>query len=131
MEVGFTVASGAGGNGVSGLMPTLKALTIDPGIFYVGDAVGTVIGAIGHRQPRSTLSIYQGDGSFEIDEDGNLLVGEEPTETGEVSVTIEETLPEAANSPRRTTLFLTILTPVLPSLDFSFPRNSQYIGQVI
>jgi hypothetical protein len=130
MEIGFSVSSGAGGNGVTGIIPKLMALTVSPDVFYVGDAVGTVIGLIGHRQPRSTLSVYQGDGSFTVD-DGYLVVGEEPEETGELSVTIEETLPEAANSPRRTTLFLTVLTPILPSLDFSLPRNSQYIGQVI
>jgi hypothetical protein len=130
MEIGFSVSSGAGGNGVAGVIPSLKTLTVSPDEFFVGDQVGTVIGLIGHRQPRSVLTIYQGDGSFTV-ENGYLVVGEEPEETGELSVTIEETLPEAANSPRRTTLFLSVLTPILPSLDFSFPRNSQYIGQVI
>ncbi|MDO3434316.1 hypothetical protein QWJ46_16675 [Rhizobium sp. CBN3] len=131
MEIGFSVSSGASANGVPGLITMLKTLTLDADSFYAGDGPGTLIGAIGNRQPRSTLSIWQDNGSFALDEDGNLLVGDEPSEEGGISVTIIETLPEAANSPRRTSFTLTVLPPIVPALDFSISRNSQYIGQVI
>ncbi|WP_283196619.1 hypothetical protein [Rhizobium sp. BT04] len=131
MEIGFSVSSGASANGVPGLITMLKTLTLDADSFYASDGPGTVIGAIGNRQPRSALSIWQDDGSFAVDEDGNLLVGDQAFEEGEVSVTIVETLPEAANSPRRTTFTLTVLAPITSALNFSISRNSQYIGQVI
>lgn len=107
MEIGFSVSSGASANGVPGLITVLKTLTLDADSFHVDDAPGTVIGAIGNRQPRSTLSIWQDDGSFAIDEDGNLVIGASASFPGDIDITITETLPEAANSPKRTSFTIT------------------------
>ncbi|WP_259667588.1 hypothetical protein [Rhizobium lentis] len=107
MEIGFTIASGSGSGEIYGVIPKLMALTLEEDSFYAESAPGTVIGGFGNRQPRSSLSISDDDGSFAINTEGELVIGINPPGEGPISVTVIEMLPEAANSPRKTTFLLT------------------------
>ncbi|ASS56896.1 hypothetical protein [Rhizobium leguminosarum] len=60
--------------------------------------------------------------------DDRLLVGQTELEAGPVAIVIK-----AARGPHliAAALTLTVLPAVIPTLDFSLPPNSQFIGQVI
>ena len=134
MEIGFTVASGAGAGLGIGSSTLLKALTLSDLTFDNNDEPGVVIGTIGNRTDRSTLAVVPNDGRFLIDGD-NLVVGPSASSAGEITVYIRETLPEAINSPRETR-FTLVKEEVPPAVDpdrfmFFATRNRMPSGTIV
>ncbi|MGO6699271.1 hypothetical protein ACCS33_07425 [Rhizobium ruizarguesonis] len=123
MEIGFTVASGAGAGLGIGSSTLLKALTLSNFTFDNNDEPGVVIGTIGNRTERSTLTVVPNDGRFLIDGD-NLVVGPSASSAGEIAVYVRETLPEAINSPRETR-FALVKEEVPPAVD---PDRYMFFG---
>ncbi|WP_259667098.1 hypothetical protein [Rhizobium lentis] len=115
MEIGFSVSSGAGANGVPGVMTILKPLSLSVFPFDTNDEPGVIIGTIGNRTDRSTLTVVPNDGRFLIDGD-NLVVGPSASSAGEITIFVRETLPEAINSPRETR-FTLVKEDVAPAVD--------------
>ncbi|WP_260686727.1 hypothetical protein [Rhizobium leguminosarum] len=123
MEIGFTVASGAGAGLGIGSATLLKPLTITGTAFDTNDEPGVIIGVIGNRAPQSTLQIVPNDGRFMID-GNNLVVGPSASSAGDIVIYIRETLPEAINSPRETRFTLT-KEDVPPAVD---PDRYMFFG---
>ncbi|MBB4590156.1 hypothetical protein GGE50_006083 [Rhizobium leguminosarum] len=123
MEIGFTVASGAGAGLGIGSSTLLKALTLSNFTFDNNDEPGVVIGTIGNRTERSTLTVVPNDGRFLIDGD-NLVVGPSASSAGQITVYVRETLPEAINSPRETR-FALVKEDVPPAVD---PDRYMFFG---
>lgn len=105
---------------------TLSALAVSPATLAENSAPGTVVGAITGRTSGSTLELAADAGGRFAIAGGNLVAGLVATDfesTATHSVTIRETLAEAANSPRTTVLTITVTNqfeqPTLGPLSFS------------
>lgn len=85
----------------------LVDLTVTPATVDSGAAAAAVIGAIGNKQAGSTIAIIDGNGMFAIT-GSNLVVGAVVLVDGVYPVKIRETTQFAPNSPRTTTVNITV-----------------------
>jgi len=89
-------------NGSSG--PTLNALSLSTPAFTTGAGAGSVISAIASKTTGSTLTLTNSDGGAVALSGTNLTVGATPPASGGTfSITVQETLAGAVNSPKSTT----------------------------
>jgi lysophospholipase L1-like esterase/sarcosine oxidase gamma subunit len=102
------------------LNPTLAALSLSSSGFSAGAAAGTVIGAIQGATSGSTIDVFPADGRVAIS-GGNLVVGSSAASAGTFSITLRETLAGATNTPRTTTINVTVAAaaPTLSALTLS------------
>ena len=101
---------------------TLNALTLAASTLTEGSAVGTVVGAIQGGSAGSTITIVNDAGGRFAISGGNLVAGTTLTDYETATshqITLRETHPDGANSPRDTNLTITItnvLEVTLPAL---------------
>lgn len=106
---------------------TLSALTLSSSTVLSGATAGTVISTINGRTPGSTLSLIDTAGNRFAISGANLVAGPVATDfatSASHSITIRETLASASNSPRDTTLTITVNTPKIVIVDFSQSNGS-------
>jgi len=93
----------------------LNALSIAAPVFMASAAVGTVISAIDGQTSGSTLALADSHSGAVAFSGGNLIVGPmPPASSGSFTITLQETLVIANNSPRSTVLTL-IMADVIVS----------------
>jgi hypothetical protein len=97
---------------------TLSALTLSGSSIIEASTEDTFIGDIIGADPDSTLSLTDTAGSRFKLTDGNILTGAVATDYGTATshnITIRETNSEGTNSPRDTTLAISVIDTVAPS----------------
>lgn len=105
---------------------TLGALTLSSAIATVGTArTINIFGATAG----STITGTPPDG-MALDSAARTISGT-PLTAGDFTFSLVETLAGAAGSPRSSSATVTVATAYVPSLNFSDPRNSMYIGSII
>lgn len=86
---------------------SLGPLNLSALSFTEGATAGTVIGAIQNKASGSTVDISPADGRVALS-GSNVIVGLTPASIGAFSFTLVETLAGATNTPRSTTITLTV-----------------------
>ena len=104
------------------VQPSLKAILIDNADYNFGQAQGTLIGTISQKTAGSTIEIFPPDDRVQLI--GNLLqVGPTGADSplGTYAISFRETLANATNSPRTTTITITVeeVDPILSALNLS------------
>lgn len=85
---------------------TLAALSMSPTSFAPSAAAGTVIGTVSGLVDGSSWAVFPNDGR--VAKSGNNLVVGLTQSTGDFSITLRHTHPDAVNSPLDTTVQLTV-----------------------
>jgi hypothetical protein len=105
------------------VVPVLQALTLSAAAFASTAQPGALIGAIQGLTAGSTVEVFPNDGRVAIS-GANLLVGLSAASVGTFSITLRETLGGASNSPRSTTVTITVSAqPSVPFTQVNGPND--------